>query len=116
MQPIFPFVDRDPDCTCGPDCEDICIGWCGCKACFHPDADPNVETEHDRRWLALCAAADGITTEIRCDHCGRLSIYGHMPDCRLLGGKLDRLADEKQRVKQRIRELRQQIKRLEGTL
>lgn len=99
--------DRDPDCTCRPDCEHICIGWCGCEACWHPDAEPTPEPGE----LSL-----EELTAMQCPHCGRPSIYGHKPDCTILGGELDRVKDERQRVQQRIKELRQQIKRLEGSL
>jgi hypothetical protein len=61
MQSTFPFTDIDPDCTCGPDCESICIGWCGCKACWHPSCDLSEEerADLDEREPTVCPKCGG---------------------------------------------------------
>jgi hypothetical protein len=63
-QSTFPFTDIDPDCTCGPDCESICIGWCGCKACYVPHELPDdwIETTTEPRGESMSGKCLPVTT------------------------------------------------------
>lgn len=33
------------ECTCGPNCDDSCLGYCGCESCAALDDSPPVAIE-----------------------------------------------------------------------
>jgi hypothetical protein len=85
-------------CTCKPTCDDICRGDCGCFMCRKAMAPYDDELGPDPE---------------PCEACGRP--WGdHRDDCEVLGGSLNFAKASKQRVKQRIKELKDQLAIYEG--
>jgi hypothetical protein len=64
MQSPFPYTDIDPDCTCKPNCDDVCRGDCGCLECTDPHELPDdwIETTTEPRGESMSGKCLPVTT------------------------------------------------------